>query len=68
VVERESLFEHPLLSSSSRRLESEDGDSTPRRALLLESDDWVNVIPLVEHRGTTHLVLIRQWRLARGTM
>lgn len=57
------VFEHPLLDVEVRRLRDEDG--AERDALVLESPDWVNVIPLLERPGAEPgVVLVRQWRYA----
>ncbi|HUP23823.1 MAG TPA: NUDIX hydrolase [Thermoanaerobaculia bacterium] len=60
------VFEHPLLDVEVRRLRDEDG--AERDALVLDSPDWVNVIPLLERPGAEPgVVLVRQWRYATAT-
>jgi 8-oxo-dGTP pyrophosphatase MutT (NUDIX family) len=57
------VFEHPLLDLEVRRLRDEGG--AERDVLVLDSPDWVNVIPLLEREGAEpEVVLVRQWRYA----
>jgi 8-oxo-dGTP pyrophosphatase MutT (NUDIX family) len=65
------VFEHPLLDLEVRRLRDDTG--AERDALVLDSPDWVNVIPLLDRptRASARapgegpgVVLIRQWRYA----
>jgi 8-oxo-dGTP pyrophosphatase MutT (NUDIX family) len=57
------VFEHVLLDLEVRRIRDDAG--AERDVLVLESPDWVNVIPLLE-RGAAEpeVVLVRQWRYA----
>ncbi len=57
----ETVFRHPLLELQDRQLvtESSTGGIDRRRAIVLETPDWVNVIPLT---ADGRVLLIRQWR------
>ena len=61
-------FDHPILQLEAQELRA---GSDRRRAVVLRSADWVNVIPLIEAEpgadgnGAT-VVLIRQWRFGRA--
>lgn len=59
-VEREVLFDHSLFDLTRRRLTAPDGPEE-RRALVIESRDWVNVIALTSG-APPRVVLIRQFR------
>ena len=52
----ETLVSHRVLEVQRHRLEA-DGDE--REAIVFESADWVNVIPI---RDDGRVVLVRQWR------
>ena len=54
----ETVFQHPLLSLQDRQLVPEQGEGQ-RRAIVLQTPDWVNVIPLTDEG---RVLLIRQWR------
>ena len=53
-----TVFEHPLLSLQDRQLVADEGPGE-RRAIVMQSPDWVNVIPLTDDG---QVLLIRQWR------
>lgn len=56
----ETLYEHPLLALEVRQLKSVAEEDTARReAFVLNTPDWVNVIPITEEG---RILLIRQWR------
>lgn len=60
----ERIFTHPLLRLDRRRIERSDesGEGMERREILaLDSDDWVQVIPLL---ADDRVVMIRQFRYA----
>lgn len=52
----EELFRHPLLRLERQTLAA--GDDR-REALVVDTPDWINVIPL---DGSGRVVLVRQWR------
>jgi 8-oxo-dGTP pyrophosphatase MutT (NUDIX family) len=54
----ETVFRHPLLELQDRQLVAE-GETARRRAIVLETPDWVNVIPMT---ADGRVLLIRQWR------
>ena len=52
----ESLVAHRLMTVQRHHLEAE---GEQREALVFDSVDWVNVVPL---RDDGHVILVRQWR------
>ena len=56
----DTIAEHKLLSVQRHHLESGD---RRREALVFESADWVNVVPLLDDG---RVVLVRQWRFGIG--
>lgn len=63
----EAIFTHPLLRLERRRIEREDesGEGMESREILaLDSDDWVQVIPLL---ADDRVVMIRQFRYATAS-
>ncbi len=62
---RHAVYEHPLLTFAQTTVEAqgEPGEApTSRDVLVLESNDWVNVVALDETTARPQIVLIRQWR------
>lgn len=55
---KEAIFTHPLLRLERRRIERDD---ETREILALDSDDWAQVIPLLDD---DRVVMIRQFRYA----
>lgn len=54
---RETLVSHPVIGVSKHRLTRPDGSC--RDAIVLDTSDWVNIIPVTSEG---EVVLIRQWR------
>jgi 8-oxo-dGTP pyrophosphatase MutT (NUDIX family) len=54
----ETVFRHPLLELQDRQLVADSGEGR-RKAIVLDTPDWVNVIPLTREG---RVLLIRQWR------
>lgn len=57
-----TVFEHVLLDLEVRQIRDDAG--AERDVLVLDSPDWVNVIPLLERGAEPDVVLVRQWRYA----
>ena len=47
---------------------SAETGSDERDAVVIDTADWVNIIPLREVSGRTNVVLIRQWRYATAAV
>ena len=78
VRDRRAIFDHPVLTAAQVIVEAEanDGnDPTQRERLVLESNDWVNVIAIdtsseptaIGASDSPRIVLIRQWRFGVGS-
>ena len=69
-VTRHAVFEHPLFSLAKIELAPQQEEAGPttversshRQALVIESNDWVNVVAVNDSGPQDEILLIRQWR------